>query len=648
MDNKILSRISEHFSKGEYSACIAAYDLAKNIYPQWADRFQTIQNILKNSYPIFHFKKSYDAEITKVPDIPSNFPAWLKLPPIKGVGNDYTFIEEAREHWIKANRKSYTMGASIVIPVYNRSIEVDFVLAGLVHQTYPRHLMEVIISDDGSQEDISKVYKKYDQYFTIKHCRQEDLGYRLAEARNMGVRAASHDNIIILDSDAIPNEELVEKYMQFFHVSRNIAMFGLRHYVTLSHLNPEDYRNDKNVIHKAEKIRSENTVAAKVGSDGYSADWREEQIAKSNDAKDDKLPYRFLVGANCAFSREVFDRVGGYCEEFRAWGFEDQEFGYRLLREGTYFIPVKHNYVYHQEPLAGKNDTDRQLGSAITKPIYIEKCPFIYRKNEAKKSEFEAPLVSIYVPLYNREKFIVESIQSALEQSIRDLEVVVCDDGSTDRSNELVRKYFRKNKRVRLLSQKNSGIASASNTAVNNCRGFYIGQLDADDVLMTDAVERCLEVIDKDTKLSLVYGTTEYIDENSNFLSKGWNWPVFSREYLLTKMIVHHFRFFRKRDFMRTAGFDESIRNAVDYDMMLKLSEVGKVKHLNRVLYQYRRHTEMTTVLHGAEQSVNHYKAINNSLCRLGLNDIVARPNLKFKDSKVVEFLEKKYLNGSI
>lgn len=639
MEKKILSRISEQFSNGEYSGCVASYELAKITYPQWTERFNTIQKILKNNYPVFNLKKSYEAEIKNVPRVPANFPDWLKLPVLKGVANDYTFIEEAKDQWLKTNGKSYTMGASIVIPVYNRSIEVDFVLAGLVHQTYPRHLMEVIIADDGSQEDISKVYKKYERYFTIKHCRQEDLGYRLAEARNMGVRTATYDNIIILDSDAIPNEELVEKYMQFFHVNRNIAMFGLRHYVTVSNFNPDDYSLDKSLIHKAERIKSENTLAAKVDNNGVSCDWREEHIIKSNNAKNDKLPYRFLVGANCAFTREVFDRVGGYSEEFRAWGFEDQEFGYRLLREGAYFIAVKNNYVYHQEPLTGKNDTDRMLGSTITRPIFIEKCPFIYRKEASKKSGFEAPLVSIYIPLYNRERYIVECIQSALEQSIKDLEVVVCDDGSTDRSNELVHKYFGNNKRVRLIRQKNAGIGAASNTAVRNSRGFFIGQLDADDVLMSDAVEQCLTAMEQDTRLSLVYGTTEYIDENSNFISKGWNWPIFSREYLLTNMIVHHFRFFRKRDFMRTIGFDESIKNAVDYDMMLKLAEVGDVRHLNRVLYQYRRHSEMTTVMHNGEQSKNHFIAINNSLTRLGFRDIRAQQDPKEKEKKSVIFM---------
>ena len=336
--------------------------------------------------------------------------------------------------------------------------------------------------------------------------------------------------------------------------------------------------------------------------------------------------------------------MGGYCEEFRAWGFEDQEFGYRLLREGAYFIAVEDNYVYHQEPLAGKNDTDRKLGAAVTKPLFVEKCPFIYRKNEVKKFDFEAPLVSIYVPLYNRERYIVECIQSALEQSVKDLEVVVCDDGSTDKSKALVEKYFGKHKRVRLISQKNGGIGAASNTAVRNSRGFYIGQLDADDVLMRDAVERCLEVLEKDPRLSLVYGTTEYIDENSKFVSKGWNWPVFSREYLLTKMIAHHFRLFRKRDFMRTSGFDQSIKNAVDYDMMLKLAEVGEVKHLNKVLYQYRRHGEMTTMLHSEEQNINNYISINKSLIRMSVKAQAKQKTKQIQDREVF-FELNEYIN---
>jgi chondroitin synthase len=624
IENRPLMQARESFEAGQYRACYDALEHGLKIYPQWAKYLKFSQQQLVKNYPMFDFKKSYPAKVKDVPKFPKNFPDWLTLPPLNGVANDYSFIEKAKNEWKKKSGRNFYMGVSIVIPVYNRSIEVDYVLAGLKHQSYPKELMEVVIADDGSKEDISIVYSKYKKYFSIKYCRQEDKGYRLAEARNMGIKNASYDNIIILDSDAIPNEQLVEKYMEYFHVNRNIAMFGLRYYVSVANLDPDSYAQDKNLILKAEKIQSENTVATTNGETGYSSDWREEHIKKTNGAKSEALPYRFLVGANCAFTREVFDRVDGYCTDFRDWGYEDQEFGYRLQKAGVYFLALEDNYVYHQEPLEGKNDTDRKLGMASTRPIYIEKCPYIYRKTSTKKHGFEAPLVSIYIPLYNRENFIIESIQSALEQSVKDLEVVICDDGSTDKSLELIQKYYSKNNRVKVISQKNGGIGAASNTAVKNCKGYYIGQLDADDVLMSDAVEKCLHEMEKDSSLSLVYGTTEYIDQKSKFISDGWNWPTFSREYLLSNMIVHHFRFFRQRDFARTTGFDETIRNAVDYDMMLKLAEVGNVKHLNQVLYQYRRHDEMTTVMHNNDQHINHFIAINNALSRMGAGDVKA------------------------
>lgn len=636
LKNNKISNARRAFINSDYFDCVKNYEQIIEKYPEIKTSFEYVVGVINKKYSIYDFGSSYEVPAKKVPEMPSNFPDWLKLPELKGVANDYTFIEkQVEDYW--AEKDVFTLPVSVVIPVYNRSIEVDFVLAGLTHQTYPRNLIEVVIADDGSQEDISKVYKKYERFFNIKYCRQEDIGYRLAEVRNLGVKTATHNSIIILDSDAIPNPSLIEKYMRYFHVSRNVAMFGLRHYVSVENLKIEEYLRNPKLIHEAPRIKSENTVAAHVGADGVSVDWRAEHLVKSDNAKNENLPYRFLVGANCAFSRELFDKVGGYSIDFNSWGFEDQEFGYRLLCSGAYFIPLMDNYVYHQEPLSGKNDTDRKLGEAKTKLIFIEKCPFIYRKHSSKKSNFEVPLVSIYVPLYNRERYIAECLQSALEQTVKDLEIVVCNDGSTDNSLDIINRYFKNEKRIRVINQKNAGIGASSNTAVRNCKGFYIGQLDADDVLKRDAVERCLEIMEKDYKLSLVYGTTEYIDSESNVLSPGWNWPFFSREYLMTKMIVHHFRFFKKRDFMRTSGFNENIKNAVDYDMMLKLSEVGSVCHINRVLYQYRRHDAMTTVTNNQEQSTNNYLVINESFKRLGIENVVASPEGDF-NNRIVKF----------
>ncbi|WP_288385841.1 glycosyltransferase [uncultured Acinetobacter sp.] len=623
-DYKLFMKLAnDAFKSNNFELCLSYLTQAIIAYPEHKKLTEMSIDLVKSHLGLKKFGWAYDAKVKEVPEKPKDFPDYLTLPPLKGVANDYTFIEDEIKKFHSSGKK-LTRNVSIVIPVYNRSIELDFVLAGLTHQTYPLNLIEVIIADDGSQEDLSLVYNKYKKYFKIIYCKQEDLGYRLAEARNLGISNASYDDIIILDSDAIPSPCLVEEYMKIFHVNRNVAIMGLRHYVSVANVKVKDFIKNPKLVYNLGSVKSENTSNTRVNSKGESIDWREAILDDTDNLKKEALPYRFLVGANCGFTKEVFNKVNGYCEEFNAWGFEDQEFGYRLYNAGVYFYPLRNAYVYHQEPLAGKNDTDRQLGAAITKDIYIQKCPFIYRRKSNKKGPFEAPLVSIYIPLYNREKYIVECVQSALEQTITDLEVVICDDGSTDRSVEVVKKYFSNDPRVRLIQKENGGISSSSNVAVRACRGTYIGQLDADDVLKRNAVDLCLKEMEKNHKLSLVYATTEYIDQDSNVFQQGWNWPVFSREYLLTKMICHHFRFFRMRDWQRTSGFDESLKNAVDYDMMLKLAEKGEVLHLNKVLYQYRKHTETTTTQDNGLQTMNNFICINNALGRLGINNLKA------------------------
>ena len=621
--NLFMKQANDAFKGNDFEQCLSYLTQALIAYPEHKKITEMSIDLVKSQLGLKKFGWAYDAKIKEVPLKPKEFPENFQLPPLRGVANDYNFIEEDIKRFFKEGQ-SLTRNVSVIIPVYNRSVELDFVLAGLTHQTYPLNLIEVVIADDGSQEDLSLVYEKYRQYFKIIYCKQEDLGYRLAEARNLGISNSTYDDIIILDSDAIPSPCLVEEYMKVFHINRNVAIMGLRHYVSVANIKVKDFIKDSRIVYDLQSVKSENSSNTRVNAKGESIDWRESILDDTNNLKNEPLPYRFLVGANCGFTKEVFNKVKGYCEEFNAWGFEDQEFGYRLYNAGVYFYPLRDAYVYHQEPLAGKNDTDRQLGAAITKDIFIQKCPFIYRKKSHQIGPFEAPLVSIYIPLYNREKYIAECVQSALEQTVTDLEVVICDDGSTDRSVEIIKKYFANDPRVKLIQKSNGGISSSSNVAVRACRGTYIGQLDADDVLKRNAVDICLKEMEKNHKLSLVYATTEYIDQESNVFQQGWNWPVFSREYLLTKMICHHFRFFRMRDWQRTSGFDESLKNAVDYDMMLKLAEKGEVLHLNKVLYQYRKHTDTTTTQDNGLQTLNNYICINNALKRLELHDLKA------------------------
>jgi chondroitin synthase len=289
-----------------------------------------------------------------------------------------------------------------------------------------------------------------------------------------------------------------------------------------------------------------------------------------------------------------------------------------LYRGGCYFKAIHGALAYHQEPPGKENETDRDGGKLITNKLVTQKVAYIYRKPEKIEDGTikTVPLVSVYIPAYNCSKYIERCVNSALMQTITDLEVCICNDGSTDDTLEVLNRLYDNNPRVRIMTQKNGGIGKASNSAVKMVKGYYIAQLDSDDFLEVDAVEICLNEFFKDNKLACVYTTNRNIDGEGKLIANGYNWPEYSREKLTTAMICHHFRMFTIRAWNLTSGFDEVISNAVDYDMYLKLSEVGPFKHVNKICYNRTLHGENTSIKKLALQKENHFKVVNASLER--------------------------------
>lgn len=121
-------------------------------------------------------------------------------------------------------------------------------------------------------------------------------------------------------------------------------------------------------------------------------------------------------------------------------------------------------------------------------------------------------LVSIIIPVYNAEKFIIQSVESALDQSHRKVEVIVVDDGSTDRSWEILNDHF-SDSRLILLRQENKGVSAARNKALEYMKGDYFSFLDADDVYPPDAIAARLKLFCEDDRLSFVDGHVIYSDD---------------------------------------------------------------------------------------------------------------------------------------
>ncbi|EKO1133677.1 glycosyltransferase, partial [Escherichia coli] len=543
------------------------------------------KNEIISKYREITAKKSERAELKEVEPIPLDWPSDLTLPPLPESTNDYVWAGKRKELDDYPRKQLIIDGLSIVIPTYNRAKILAITLACLCNQK-TIYDYEVIVADDGSKENIEEIVREFESLLNIKYVRQKDYGYQLCAVRNLGLRAAKYNYVAILDCDMAPNPLWVQSYMELLAVDDNVALIGPRKYIDTSKHTYLDFLSQKSLINEIPEIITNNQVAGKV-EQNKSVDWRIEHFKNTDNLRLCNTPFRFFSGGNVAFAKKWLFRAGWFDEEFTHWGGEDNEFGYRLYREGCYFRSVEGAMAYHQEPPGKENETDRAAGKNITVQLLQQKVPYFYRKKEKIESATlkRVPLVSIYIPAYNCSKYIVRCVESALNQTITDLEVCICDDGSTDDTLRILQEHYANHPRVRFISQKNKGIGSASNTAVRLCRGFYIGQLDSDDFLEPDAVELCLDEFRKDLSLACVYTTNRNIDREGNLISNGYNWPIYSREKLTSAMICHHFRMFTARAWNLTEGFNESISNAVDYDMYLKLSEVGPFKHINKICY---------------------------------------------------------------
>ncbi|HAI3840218.1 TPA: glycosyltransferase [Escherichia coli] len=577
------------------------------------------KNEIISKYREITAKKSERAELKEVEPIPLDWPSDLTLPPLPESTNDYVWAGKRKELDDYPRKQLIIDGLSIVIPTYNRAKILAITLACLCNQK-TIYDYEVIVADDGSKENIEEIVREFESLLNIKYVRQKDYGYQLCAVRNLGLRAAKYNYVAILDCDMAPNPLWVQSYMELLAVDDNVALIGPRKYIDTSKHTYLDFLSQKSLINEIPEIITNNQVAGKV-EQNKSVDWRIEHFKNTDNLRLCNTPFRFFSGGNVAFAKKWLFRAGWFDEEFTHWGGEDNEFGYRLYREGCYFRSVEGAMAYHQEPPGKENETDRAAGKNITVQLLQQKVPYFYRKKEKIESATlkRVPLVSIYIPAYNCSKYIVRCVESALNQTITDLEVCICDDGSTDDTLRILQEHYANHPRVRFISQKNKGIGSASNTAVRLCRGFYIGQLDSDDFLEPDAVELCLDEFRKDLSLACVYTNNRNIDREGNLISNGYNWPIYSREKLTSAMICHHFRMFTARAWNLTEGFNESISNAVDYDMYLKLSEVGPFKHINKICYNRVLHGENTSIKKLDIQKENHFKVVNESLSRLGI-----------------------------
>lgn len=228
--------------------------------------------------------------------------------------------------------------------------------------------------------------------------------------------------------------------------------------------------------------------------------------------------------------------------------------------------------------------------------------------------------VSIVITVYNRENYLAAAIKSVLAQTWSDLELLIWDDGSTDRSVEIASEYAQQDQRIRVIAAKHTGIAPAIHGAVAATTGDHIGWVDSDDILAPTALEQTISILNNHPKVGLVYTDYQLMDEQGNLHGIGQRCQIpYSKERLLVDFMIFHFRLIRRTVYEQVGGIDPNFTYAEEYDLCLKLSEVTEFYHIAQPLYYYRRHSGNLTN-EQFEPIRWSQKAINNALKRRGLD----------------------------
>jgi glycosyltransferase involved in cell wall biosynthesis len=204
------------------------------------------------------------------------------------------------------------------------------------------------------------------------------------------------------------------------------------------------------------------------------------------------------------------------------------------------------------------------------------------------------PLISVVMSVYNGEHWLAESINSVLNQTFQDFEFIIVNDGSTDRSLQVIEEFALIDRRVRIIDKKNTGLADSLNHGIGHARSEWIARIDADDICEPQRLALQFEYAQSQTRVVLLGTGMSEVDDLGHPLAT-YLYPRNHPE-LLTNLLEkrrffpHASAFYSLEAFRRVGGYRPRIKRAEDYDLWLRLSEVGLIACLKSPLVRIRKH----------------------------------------------------------
>jgi len=256
------------------------------------------------------------------------------------------------------------------------------------------------------------------------------------------------------------------------------------------------------------------------------------------------------------------------------------------------------------------------------------------------------PRVSVIIPSYNREKFILRALNSVLQQTYRDFDIWVIDDGGSDNTGTLVKEKANSFSDIRInyIHTQNRGVAAARNSGIEKSAGEWIALLDSDDEWRKEKLEKQMDFLNGNPGVSLIHTGEDWIRNgihvNAPKAYRKYSGDVFERSLPLC-MIGPSTVVFKRDLFEEIGGFDEKYPVCEDYDFWLKVTSLHQVGLIDEALtIKYGGHEDQLSTTHVA---MDYWRV--QSLCRIvQIRDLT--PERKNAVLKVIDRKGKVLLNG--
>lgn len=258
-----------------------------------------------------------------------------------------------------------------------------------------------------------------------------------------------------------------------------------------------------------------------------------------------------------------------------------------------------------------------------------------------EENKADGPAVTVLMSCYNGSRWLPEAIESVLAQTLRDFELVLVDDGSKDRTLEIIREYAAKDPRITVLAKPNTGLADSLNSGLALAKGAWVARVDQDDICEPERLQKQLSYAITHPGLVLLGSGFSEINEAGEVVKKH-NYPaghhaLTSRLERLQGFFPHSSAFYKTSAALKVGGYNRRFTRAEDRGLWLSLSLQGKVSCLPQPLVKIRKHSSQMSLDDGGIRQL--CDSVATVVCHLLKKNGKEDPSVVLSNTKWEAFL---------